>query len=315
MMSPKFSEKLAEEMAVKWAAQKIGPPLIFWGIGVLAWIYRNGFDEFVDLLKGYDNIKGFAVAFCGLVVLVITGALIEYLQLFAIRIAEGYWRGPFRILQNFRIKHICQRLDEIGEQADELEEEIKALNLFDTDIDIIALSHKQEKYARLDDIVFRYPKRAEDLMPTHMGNLLRAAELYPMERYGLNVMIWWPRLWLVIPVESRQEITEVRNRLNSDASIMILGCFLVIWTYWAWWSLTLSLVIICIAYRRMCDTASLYADLIRSVFDLYRFRLYEAMKWPLPENPAQEKAYGEKLTRYLFRGTAPDNIQFEKTGK
>jgi hypothetical protein len=57
------------------------------------------------------------------------------------------------------------------------------------------------------------------------------------------------------------------------------------------------------AYRRMMDSAKTYGELIDTSFDLYRFRIYEALWWPLPQNPGEEYSMGERLVQYLKRGS------------
>jgi hypothetical protein len=42
--------------------------------------------------------------------------------------------------------------------------------------------------------------------PTLLGNILAAYEDYPLSRYGMDSVFFWPRLWLALPRETRQEI-------------------------------------------------------------------------------------------------------------
>jgi hypothetical protein len=44
------------------------------------------------------------------------------------------------------------------------------------------------------------PAELEVMLPTRLGNTLRAAESYPGdgERWGLDAVFWWPRLYLII---------------------------------------------------------------------------------------------------------------------
>jgi hypothetical protein len=58
------------------------------------------------------------------------------------------------------------------------------------------------------------------------------------------------------------------------------------------------------------DSATLYGDLIESAFDLYRFSLYQSLRFPLPKTIAEEEALGLKVTEYLYRGTYPPGLDF-----
>jgi hypothetical protein len=76
----------------------------------------------------------------------------------------------------------------------------------------------------------------------------------------------------------------------------------IVWTGWAWWALPTGLLVAMGAYQWMCSTARDYADLIESTFDVHRFALYAALRWPLPSDAEEERCQGEALTRYLWRG-------------
>ena len=41
-----------------------------------------------------------------------------------------------------------------------------------------------------------------------------------------------------------------------------------------------------------------YADLVQTAVDLYRRALYEQLRWPLPRNPAEERASGRRLSTW-----------------
>ena len=81
-------------------------------------------------------------------------------------------------------------------------------------------------------------------------------------------------------------------------------------TLWAWWAAPVGIVVTVAAYWGMTNAAGIYADLLRATFDLYRFALYEQLRWPLPSGPAGEQDCGQELSEYLFRGTAGGKVQF-----
>ena len=56
-----------------------------------------------------------------------------------------------------------------------------------------------------------------------------------------------------------------------------------------------------------------YGGLLRSAFDLFRFAVYEQMRWPLPKSPKKEKAHGEAFILYLTSGHIKDKTAYTKT--
>ena len=66
---------------------------------------------------------------------------------------------------------------------------------------------------RYDELWFRlraYPLDASGeptaKRPTRLGNILAEYEEYPATRYGMDSVFYWPRLWLVVEKEKKEEI-------------------------------------------------------------------------------------------------------------
>jgi hypothetical protein len=69
--------------------------------------------------------------------------------------------------------------------------------------------------------------------------------------------------------------------------------------------------VIIVAYRFwLTGRATAFADLLDAAFDLYRRRLYEQLRWPLPANPDEERQAGAQMTIYLWRGLGGDEPAF-----
>ena len=67
-----------------------------------------------------------------------------------------------------------------------------------------------------------------------------------------------------------------------------------------------------LAYVLILQAAMAYADLLESAFDLYRWELYKAARWPLPEASGEaEIAAGQRLTEFLWRGEVKPSIQYQ----
>jgi len=302
-MFTKFWDELAEGLAGRWAAQALGPALVFWGGGLLAWVWHTGrgWQRLTNRLAAVDHPAAYvALAVGGLLVLAASSAVGSWLQLPVLRLLEGYWPWPFRRLRFWLARRVVKRLEK-------KEEEWQTLVAIEPEE---RGAEQQAEYARLDAQLARYPVDPRHLMPTRLGNILRAAEEYPLVRYGLTTGICWPRLWLAIPKEARDTLSQARQRLNGAARLFVWGLLFAVWTVWAWWAVPAALVVAVAAYWGMLHAAGVYGDLVRSAFDLYRFALYEQVRWPLPDEPQREDVAGRQLSEYLFRGTGSRYVTF-----
>ncbi|MGA9565370.1 MAG: hypothetical protein WBS19_07600 [Candidatus Korobacteraceae bacterium] len=63
--------------------------------------------------------------------------------------------------------------------------------------------------------------------PTLMGNILFGYEDYPKDRYGMDSIFYWPRLWLTISKDNREEISKswsvADGLLNLSAVSLLAG--------------------------------------------------------------------------------------------
>lgn len=300
-MFTRFWDKLAEGLAGRWTAQALGPALAFWGGGLLAWAWRHGWQPLISRPAALNNTAAYiALAVGGLMLLAASSAAVTRLQLSVLRLAEGHWPGPLRRLRFAlarRQEKWLQAQDERWQELADIAPEQRT-------------APQQAEYARLDAELARYPVDPRHLMPTRLGNLLQSAEEYPQVRYGLTMSVCWPRLWLLLPEETQEALTNARGRLNSATRFLTWGVLFAVWTVWAWWAAPVALVAAAAAYRGMLSAAGVYGDLLRAAVDLHRLGLYEALRWPPPSGPADEPAHGRRLSEYLFRGTGSEDVQF-----
>ncbi|WP_448560601.1 hypothetical protein [Trichothermofontia sp.] len=81
---------------------------------------------------------------------------------------------------------------------------------------------------------------------------------------------------------------------------------------WAWWAIPLGVLVALFAYYRWSlDAARAYAALIEAAFDIYRFNLYHALHFPLPNTPDAERVLASHINTYLQRGTFPQDFQYD----
>jgi len=171
---------------------------------------------------------------------------------------------------------------------------------------------EEGEYALLDRRQMYLPCLAQRL-PTQLGNTLRAYELRPYEKYGLDALICWPRLWLLLPKHVREELQAARENLDHSVEIWFWGMAFFVWVYFTWWAVPVALLQLLLARHWLLDEAANYGELVEAAYDLHRGELYQALRWPLPTGPEQERQSGEALTAYLWRGTSSDGLEYVKS--
>jgi hypothetical protein len=174
---------------------------------------------------------------------------------------------------------------------------------------------QREKLTQLEDWAHWHPVNSDDLLPTSLGNILRARERSPQRKYGLDALVCWPRLWSLLPEHVRTDLANARSSLDRLAELWLWGLLFLLWVFLTPWAALIGLLWMFITYRMASQAAMAYGDLLESVFDLYRFSLYDAMGWPRPKNTKEEKDLGAQLTEYLWRGTLPKQLTYQSTKK
>jgi hypothetical protein len=121
--------------------------------------------------------------------------------------------------------------------------------------------------------------------PTRLGNLLTSFETYPTVKYGLDGVFFWPRLWVAIDKDLREELDSAQAVVDGA----IYTCFafgvgvIVCLGYWiaglsaVWWHwpagalacLILSRIFYLVALPRYAQ----YGELFAAVFDQHRDKL------------------------------------------
>jgi hypothetical protein len=153
---------------------------------------------------------------------VVGGLLLSALQTPLYRILEGY-RWPGR-LQRHGVKRQIERKDaidarlrltELTMEADESEDLTRrqAVKLARFWPDVRAAQRRplqQWQFTALQAKLGRYPIRVEQILPTTLGNAIRAFEEYGYDRYCLDVLIWWHALTGAVPSYLRRQAAASR---------------------------------------------------------------------------------------------------------
>ncbi|MEU1406595.1 hypothetical protein ABZ471_30265 [Streptomyces sp. NPDC005728] len=264
------------------------PSLAFWaGIGALV-VTHVGWSRAADrwnALGGARQLLICAGAVAGLLVFVLLAmAVLPAL----VRAYEGYWL----------LRHPFGRLGRLG----------------------VSLQRRRWQRLRLTDprdYGRRYrcfPPEPRDLMPTRLGNALRAAESYASDerRYGMDAVFFWPRLYPLLPDSLRSALGAARASLEQFLVLAALsaafvpvtavlamtpGLPLPIWLP----TLVVGPLLSILAYRAAVSAALGYGELVRSAFDTHRRALLTALGLALPATLEAERALWQALAQQLYR--------------
>jgi hypothetical protein len=323
------------------------PCLIFWGLLGIVVIIGGGWDVFTLLqLWNQQDVVLKTLQIIGLITLVVLSANVLSNQAGGIlRFFEGYWQ--FRLskklfdlaqthhqitLQELDTK---SRLDEITSELKSKNAELNALQegehkqalqlqINELEIQIKELAAQcrkvsDEQFIAQERIYRNYPqpKDLDQVMPTRLGNILRSAELYPKDRYSVDSVLIWPRLYHLLPDRYLQIMTEALSNLNFTLSIaslsglfsIISGISLILVKAPGW------LFLLCfwggglvawLAYCSALSNASVYAEQVRVAFDLYRYEIAKQLRLKLPSNPVEEKQQWLEIRQLFYESKEND---------
>ncbi|MGI8334480.1 hypothetical protein ACRYCC_31400 [Actinomadura scrupuli] len=306
-MLTKFWESFAGRMLERWTPRLLTAALGFWLGGLVAWLWsRPGdFGSAVRSLGGRIGklpvSQQMALLISVLLVLLTSALMSERLALPLLRLLEGYWprrlAGPL-VRRNLRKRaqamDLAQRL---ARHADE-----------DGGLPAEARAQLQE----VEALLRRLPAEAHLMMPTRLGNQLRTAEERPRERFGLDAIVCWPYLWLLIDDLARDELTVARGALNDATRSWLWAALFGVWTFWAWWAFPAAVVACALIYHlNLLRAAETYGQLLEATYALNRHKLYDALRLESPD-PTDESPSGRALTAYLWRGIAAPGMRFRQ---
>lgn len=260
------------------------PPLWGWGLASLLWGCNSPLTYlkmFLSDLAVWQQIALF------LALTSLSAIVVELFVLDALQLLEGYWPRWLKWIQR---KQIQRKL--LWEQ----QARARLESLHDCS-DHLTDSERFEQRALEDRLNIRASQRRS--RPTQLGDILSATATRLPDKYGLNVDVCFPRLWLLMPEHTRTELTNAREALDTGARVWIWGILFFLWTLAAWWATLVAIMIIWCSYRSMVLAARNYSDLLESAFDLHHTALFQALRWPLPATPREERIAGVGVTQYL----------------
>jgi hypothetical protein len=301
-MLGKFWESAGDKIAERWLDISMSA-LVFWLGGLIGWIYSRGgltqlanSERWLTRLPTAGQVAVLLVALAGVAG---SGVVVSRLSFPVLQVLEGDWPGFCAPLRRLIMSRLVEPL---AKREEERRNDLAQVVL---DSPAKATAEQLARYARAELTRRRLPPEPAQYMPTRTGNILRAAEAWPDRKYGLNSVIVWPRLWLLLPDSVREELAAARAGLDSAVSAVVWGLLFCLFAFWTPCALLIGLLVaIGAAAFWVPSRAETFGDLMEAAYDLYRISLYQQLRWPLPQGPDDEVATGKALTEYLWRGTA-----------
>lgn len=170
----------------------------------------------------------------------------------------------------------------------------------------------------------RFP--AEDrLLPTALGNALRAAEDRVGQRYGLESVVIWPRLFRLLPPEVQTALDDEVTQLDVSARLactwaiaasvgsgFLLRDLHALAQHPLWMVLALGVWVLArLSYSAAIESAIAHGSDLEVAIDLYRCRVVDAMRLPPTRKLSQErKVFGQLCRLFATHGKSNQELVF-----
>ncbi len=291
-MLGEVAEEVGGKLTERWGAV-VAPAVLFWSAGLGAWVATHGRCVLKDI-SGWTAGEQLALGIGAGAVVLASAVVVWAFETPVLQALEGYLPAwiPF-------VRWKQRRMDQ------------RIARMFDRQQELHLQGSASAERTALDAWLRHVPTDIAHRMPTRLGNVLRAAERRPFDKYGLDAVTCWSRLWLVMPADSRAEIESARASLDLGVRLLIWSALFAIWSVWWPWAVLAGAIGIWISYRWALRGAMTYGDLVEAAYDVHRFELYRALRFPLPRNTEDEPTDGKRLTQYLALGVTSQPVDLE----
>lgn len=256
----------------------------------------------IDAVRALHSLSATELVLLGIVTLLVS-VVLHPLQLPLVRLLEGYWPRRAGLLTRLAVKSQSRARRRLARSADVPPDPTEA--------------ERQRALAAAWRLGRRYPPEAVALLPTALGNALRAGEASAGAAYGADAVPWWPRLYPVLGermraiVDDRRDQLDLACRLSVTAGVTgLAGLPLLAGSGWWLSSAAALLVLAWVAYRGAVSAAIGYAEALTAAFDLHRFDVLTALRLPLPADPPAEERLNRRLSRFWSQGVPLTGVHY-----
>ncbi len=278
-------------------------------ISVLLLVWSGAPGPHLDLAAAWTRLVNLGPAqLVSLAVLILIVALLLHpLQLAMVRWLEGHWPPPARPVADLLRLGQSARLRRLSRL-----ESVESLPEDPTDEQVRLAGLAGERRRR------HFPSGRPH--PTALGNVLAAAEERAGEAYGWDAVVAWPRLYPLLPEQTKSIVDDRRNSLDLSATMSVTTALtavaaigLLAQSGWALALAAVPMLISRLSYRGAVHAALAYGDAIHMAFDLHRFEIFTAMRLPLPASRHEERLAAGALCDFWRQGS-PAELTYRHHG-
>jgi hypothetical protein len=173
----------------------------------------------------------------------------------------------------------------------------------------------------------RFPAQ-DRLLPTTLGNVLRAAEDRAALRYGIDSVTLWPRLFPLLPADYAGGIEDEVTQLDVSVRLVVtwllggvIGTFLLLRhpmqsiDHWPWAVFVASMFLLAqLSYRAAVESGLAHGRDVEVAIDLYRALVLDATRMPVPRRLSQERRTFAQLQALLssYQSDAPTDLEYRR---
>jgi hypothetical protein len=252
------------------------------------------------------------------IVVLVLSIVLHNLNIPVIRLYEGYpWQSSWiGVLCANRRKGRLIRAKLLRERVRKLRKEIRLNESFlhAANMDLSGVIAAQRELDRL--VNFSYPDRNESVLPTGLGNVIRAFETYPRRQYGASAIALWPRLAGVLDGAVAQSLDSAKTAFDfmihsAFLSGVLMALELAAGLYWktplvyglseAWigWTVIFG-VLSFLFYLAAMNRAQEWGTQVVSAFDLYRHTLLKKLGYELSLSGVTDERRVWDILSYKF---------------
>jgi hypothetical protein len=224
-----------------------------------------------------------------------------------VRDSERWWYPPVRKFGDWMCERRLKDFRRLGEaskrMAGETDPQRRARRLADWRLD---------KY---------FPGTEDKVLPTRLGNTIRAYEDHGRKRWSLDTVAVWPRVnTFLSEQESKLHAdaeTDVAFFLNGALSLVLADLVMIPdallnrpHSIWLLWIYVVPLILAYGFYRAAVGAAERWGHFVRASLDMHRFDLYQRLGVKSPQTAEETKEVGAAVNAMLLYGDPlPDRFR------